>query len=130
MALTPATPADLGDEQYVLLTTYRRTGIGVSTPVWVARDGDALVVATPDSAGKAKRMRGRAKVTLQACGALGKPRRGSAPVAGRAAAVPDDAVEEEMNLLDAKYGIQYRATRAAGLFGRPGHVAVFRITAP
>ncbi len=36
----------LADEQYVLLTTTRRSGDRVPTPVWVARDGDALVVTT------------------------------------------------------------------------------------
>ena len=43
---------------------------------------DALVVGTPDSAGKAKRVRAGTQVTLQACGVLGKPRRGSVPVPG------------------------------------------------
>ncbi len=126
----PTTPAELGDEQYVLLTTYRRTGIGVPTPVWVARDGEALVVGTPASAGKAKRVRAGSQVTLQACGVLGKPRRRSAPVPGRATILPPTEVERALSLLDAKYGIQYRVLRAAGAFGRRGHTAVFRITAP
>lgn len=126
----PTIPADLGDEQYVLLTTYRRSGIGVPTPVWVAREGDTLVVATPDHAGKAKRVRHSPKVTLQACGALGKPRRGSTPVAGRAAIVPVGAGEEAIAPLERKYRLLWRLARAAGLYGRPGHVTVLRITAP
>lgn len=126
----PTTPADLGDEQYVLLTTYRRTGIGVPTAVWAARDGDALVVGTPDHAGKAKRVRNSSQVTVQACGMLGKPRPGSAPVPGRAAILPDDAVEDALALLGAKYGVLFRLARAAGLYGKRGRTAVFRITAP
>lgn len=126
----PKTPADLGDEQYVLLTTYRRSGIGVPTPVWVARDGDALVVGTPDHAGKAKRVRHSRKVTLQACGMTGTPRRGSEPVAGRAEILTGDEAEAALAPLRAKYGIQYRIFRAVGAFGKPGHVVVFRIAAP
>lgn len=33
----------LGDERFVSLTTFRRTGERVSTPVWIARDQDTLV---------------------------------------------------------------------------------------
>ena len=32
---------------YVSLTTFGRTGVPVSTPVWAAPDGDTLVVWTP-----------------------------------------------------------------------------------
>lgn len=124
------TPADLGDERYVLLTTYRRSGIGVPTPVWVARDGDSLLVATPDHAGKAKRVRSSPQVALQACGMTGTPRRGSVAVSGRAEVITGPAAEEAIAPLCVKYGIQYRVARAAGLFGRPGHVLVFRITPP
>jgi len=42
--------------RYVSLTTFRRTGTPVSTPVWVARDGGELVVISVDPAGKLKRL--------------------------------------------------------------------------
>jgi|SRR5919107_1222708 PPOX class probable F420-dependent enzyme len=126
----PSIPADLGDEQYVLLTTYRRSGIGVPTPVWVVRDGDALVVGSPDHAGKVKRVRVSAKVTLQACGILGRPRRGSVPVDGRAELLVGRAAEDAIAPLRAKYGVQYRVLRTVGAFGKPGHLAVLRITTP
>ena len=34
----------LADARFVSLTTFRRSGAPVSTPVWVARDGGSLVV--------------------------------------------------------------------------------------
>jgi len=34
----------------------------VSTAVWVARDGDALVVTTPEASGKVKRLRNNPRV--------------------------------------------------------------------
>jgi uncharacterized protein len=124
------TPADLGDEQFVLLTTYRRSGIGVPTPVWAARNGDALVVTTSDRSGKVTRLRSSPKVTLQACGRTGSPRRGSAPVHGRAEILIGRAANEAAAPLRAKYGLRYKLGRVAQrLFGERGHVVILRITA-
>jgi len=39
---------------YVSLTTFGRTGVPVSTPVWAAPDGDTLVVWTRADSGKRK----------------------------------------------------------------------------
>ncbi|HEX2774447.1 MAG TPA: pyridoxamine 5'-phosphate oxidase family protein, partial [Micromonosporaceae bacterium] len=42
----------LGAERYVLLTTFRKDGRAVPTPVWVARDGAELVAWTVTTSGK------------------------------------------------------------------------------
>jgi PPOX class probable F420-dependent enzyme len=123
------TPADLGDEQYVLLTTYRRSGIGVPTPVWAARNGDALIVTTDVESGKVKRIRRSPQVTLQACNGFGKPRRGSVPVRGRAEILIGRAAKEAARPEYEKYGLLYRLGRTARAFGRRGHVVLLRITA-
>ncbi|KQV26252.1 MULTISPECIES: PPOX class F420-dependent oxidoreductase [unclassified Microcella] len=98
----------LGDQRFLLLTTYRRTGAAVSTPVWVARDGDALLVSTPRDSGKVKRLRNDAQVELTACGRFGRPRRGSRAVraVGR---LQDDqtAVDRVTALLRAKMPLEY-----------------------
>jgi len=103
----------LADEQYVLLTTTRRSGVPVPTPVWVARDGQALVVTTGAESGKVKRVRHTPRVTLQACDRVGTPLFGT-PVVEAQATVHDDA--ESRDHLDAalseKYGVQYAAIRA------------------
>ena len=44
-------------QKTVLLTTYRRDGTPVGTPVNIAVDGDRAVVRTFDTAGKLKRIR-------------------------------------------------------------------------
>ena len=53
VALTPLLA--LADHRFVSLTTFRRSGAPVSTPVWASRDGDLLVVLTPVGSGKVKR---------------------------------------------------------------------------
>jgi uncharacterized protein len=42
----------LPNSTYVSLTTFRRTGVPVSTPVWAAPEGDSLVVWTRADSGK------------------------------------------------------------------------------
>lgn len=120
--------AAFAGEQYVLLTTTRRSGVAVATPVWVAPHGESLVVTTGAEAGKIKRIRHTPRVTLQACDRVGKPLEGAAVVEAYAT-VHDD--EESLAQLDAalsaKYGVQYAAIKAMSkLRGRraPGSVMV------
>lgn len=72
----------LADARFVSLTTFRRSGERVSTPVWVGRDGDALVVLTPAGSGKVKRLRRDPRVELAPCGRFGKVDDGAVPVPG------------------------------------------------
>ena len=74
----------LADARFVSLTTFRRSGERVSTPVWVGRDGEALVVLTPAGSGKVKRLRRDSRVELAPCGRFGKVEDGVVPVAGTA----------------------------------------------
>jgi PPOX class probable F420-dependent enzyme len=61
------------DEKYVLLTTFRKNGDGVATPVWIVSlpDGTAGFTTEIDS-GKVKRIRNNPSVTLQPCTLRGK----------------------------------------------------------
>ena len=61
------------DEKYVLLTTFRKSGDGVATPVWIVAlpDGTAGFTTEIDS-GKVKRVRNNPSVTLQPCNLRGK----------------------------------------------------------
>jgi PPOX class probable F420-dependent enzyme len=62
----------LPSSAYVSLTTFRRTGVPVSTPVWAAPDGDSLVVWTRTDSGKVKRLRHTSRVTLAPCDFRGR----------------------------------------------------------
>ena len=82
---SPSAFTTLGDEQFVSLTTFRRSGEAVSTPVWIARDGDDLVVTTPAMSGKVKRLRNSGRVEMRPCDRMGKVKEGATVVAGTAA---------------------------------------------
>ncbi len=124
----------LADEQYVLLTTTRRSGDRVPTPVWVARDGDGLVVTTGAEAGKVKRIRHTPRVTLQACDRVGRPLDGAPMIVAHATVHDDEASRAALDAaLSEKYGVQYAAIRAMGrLRGRrsPGSVVLRLVAEP
>ena len=84
----------LADERFISLTTYRRTGEPVSTPVWVGRDGEALVVLTPADSGKVKRLRRDPRVEIRPCGRFGKVAEGATALAGTAE-LREDPVDVE-----------------------------------
>ena len=63
----------LGSEKYVLLTTFRRDGRAVATPLWVVPDGAGLGFWTVAGSGKLKRIRNSGRVTVAACDLRGNP---------------------------------------------------------
>ena len=123
--------AALGDEKFVSLTTFRKTGVGVATPVWIAREGDALVVTTPSGSGKVKRLRNNARVELQPCSRRGTVEDGAPTVAAVAELVEGP---EAMRRLDAalkpKYRLEYLVVMTIEKIMRRGHTdrVMLRIT--
>ncbi len=114
----------LGDSQYVSVTSYRRNGQGVPTPVWVVRDGDALAIWTPTGSGKVKRIRRDPAVLVAPCDFGGKLL--GEPVGGRAAVLDSSGTERVRGLLRRKYGLMGRLTLIGSRLrrGRTGTVAI------
>ncbi|MCF3120860.1 MULTISPECIES: PPOX class F420-dependent oxidoreductase [Streptomyces] len=59
--------------KYLLVSSYRKDGTLVPSPVWVVRDGDALGIWTPTESWKVKRIRRRADVLVGPCDVRGNP---------------------------------------------------------
>ena len=70
--LEKATFPEIRKEQCIALTTFRRTGQAVTTPVWFAERLGTIYVETHADAGKLKRLRHTARVTLAPCTYSGK----------------------------------------------------------
>lgn len=98
--------ATLNSEQFISLTTFRKTGVGVPTPVWFALDGDDLLVTTPALSGKVKRLRNNPRVEMRPCGRLGKVADDAPIIIGTATIEPDSAHANAV--LKEKYGMEYR----------------------
>ncbi|WP_345625062.1 PPOX class F420-dependent oxidoreductase [Rugosimonospora acidiphila] len=107
----------LGNRRYVLLTTVRGNGTPVPTPVWVVRDGDRLAVWTGAGAGKVKRIRRNASVTIAPCTVRGRPL--GEPAAASAHLLPAEDTLRIIDLIIKKYRLQgrlvtWRARRRPG----------------
>ncbi|GAB3715021.1 PPOX class F420-dependent oxidoreductase [Mariniluteicoccus flavus] len=100
---------DLADEDFVSPTTFRRSGAAVPTTVWLGRDGDALVVITPASSGKLKRLAHTSRVELRPCSRRGKVEPGAPTLTGHATVIDDPVgVARVRGIMARKYGLEFR----------------------
>jgi PPOX class probable F420-dependent enzyme len=108
----------LTDEKYMLLTTFRRDGTPVATPVWVAPlDGGAVGFWTSSGSGKAKRLAHTARVTVQPCDGRGRIKAGSAPIDATARVVTGAELDTIRQKIVAKYGFMTKIAQFLGTLG-------------
>lgn len=99
---------EIGRAQFVLLTTFRRSGAGVPTPVWVTVLDDRLAVVTPAGSGKVERLGHDPTVTVQACSPRGVPRPGAPVFRGTATVTGDQQVLDRVwHLVHRKYWLPF-----------------------
>ena len=91
---------------YVSLTTFRRTGVPVPTPVWAAPDAETLVVWTRTDSGKVKRLRHTSKVTVAPCDIRGRV--DGPAVDGVAAFVAHTEWRSALAALRRAYGLKFQ----------------------
>ena len=89
--------------KYLSLTSFRRDGSGVATPMWFVGDNGHLVVETDADSFKVKRIRRDPHVRIAVCDARGRLR-GEA-VDAEARILPDSERERVERLLAQKYRI-------------------------
>lgn len=65
-------PAPIHNQKYISLTTYRKNGAGVATPVWFGEENGKLYVMTRSDMGKSKRIRNNPQVRVAPCTIRGK----------------------------------------------------------
>jgi len=73
MSTAPPTLEELRDQRTVLLTSFKRDGTSVGTPVHVAFDGSAADVRTYDKARKFERSRRQSGISLAPSTVRGVP---------------------------------------------------------
>jgi PPOX class probable F420-dependent enzyme len=97
--------------KYMLLTTYRKSGAAVSTPVWeVPLIGGRIGMWTGAGTGKWQRIRNNPAVTVQACNARGRPKPGGAVHTGTAMILKTGDNSAEIRAqIQTKYGRFQRA---------------------
>jgi uncharacterized protein len=66
--------AQFGDQKYISLETFKKSGEGVKTPVWFVLHNDALYVYTEADSWKVKRIGNNPRVRVAVCNVRGKVR--------------------------------------------------------
>ncbi|MGW0365762.1 PPOX class F420-dependent oxidoreductase [Streptomyces sp. NPDC002990] len=118
---------ELGRARYVSLTTFRKDGTPVPTPVWAVADGGELYVWTRSDAWKVKRIRNNGRVTLTACDVRGRVEDGAPVLEGRARLLDDAGLRRVRKLMSRKYTWQFWAVDVPAALVRRGkrpHTAI------
>ncbi|HEU0249149.1 MAG TPA: PPOX class F420-dependent oxidoreductase [Solirubrobacteraceae bacterium] len=97
------TTAEVAERKRTLLTTFRRSGVPVSTPVWAAEAGGRFYVRSERTAGKVKRLRNDSRVLIAPCTVRGRPL--GAPLEARSSVVPEDREQIAEQALVRRYGL-------------------------
>lgn len=111
--------------KYVQLTTFRKDGTPVASPLWAAADGSTLLMWTETDSWKVKRIRRDPHVIVQACDVRGKNLQGQA-VEGTATILDSAGTDRARNAITKKYGILGWILVKASLLrrGRSGTVGI------
>ena len=112
----------LAGHHYLALTTYRKNGTPVVTPVWFVSDGERLAIWTSLASGKVKRLRHTPRVHLA-------PSTHSGRLLGRVEAgvahfVPSEQAGRWERAFQAKYGWQQRLFALMWRLQRQAHVYI------
>jgi hypothetical protein len=103
--------------RYLSVTSFKRDGTGVATPVWFVSDGTRLFALTDLHSAKIRRIRRNPHVLVASCRVDGKLR--TEQVAGRAEALTATAeLERVQKLLLARYRTSYRVVMLFYRLGR------------
>jgi len=96
----------LTGQQFISLTTFRKDGRGVPTPVWFAEANSTLYFQTQPSTGKVKRLRNVTRVTVASCTRSGEVTGPAVEAIARELTRTDDIANAEAALAN-----KYKMTR-------------------
>jgi uncharacterized protein len=119
--------------KYLNITSYKRSGTAVATPVWFVEQDGRLLVETDAASGKVKRIRHNPAVLVAECSASGRLRGGQ--LSAVAELLPQTEVARVHRLILAKYRADLivigplRALQSALHLGSPRtHPVILSIT--
>ncbi|MFE3021738.1 PPOX class F420-dependent oxidoreductase [Streptomyces sp. NPDC059256] len=101
------TAADFASARYLSVTTFRKNGTGVATPVWFAEDGGKLYAWTRTDSYKVKRLRNDSRVVVSVCDVRGRIAEGAPTAEGTAELLDAEGTARVRSLLAHKYTWQF-----------------------
>jgi PPOX class probable F420-dependent enzyme len=103
--------------RYLSVTSFKRDGTGVATPVWFVSDGERLFALTDLHSAKVRRIRRNPHVLIASCRPGGKLRREPVPARVEVlTATPQ--LERVQELLIERYKLSYRVVMLIYRLGR------------
>jgi PPOX class probable F420-dependent enzyme len=109
---------EISRESYVSLTTYRKDGTAVATPVWFVVNGPELLVISNADAWKVKRIRNNSHVMVTVCDFRGRVAPGAVSAEGTARLLDEAGTGAGRALLARKYAM----SRIGNWFARILHL--------
>ena len=126
---------ELDHARYISLTTFKKDGSPVASPVWITGAAGAYAFTTGGKSWKARRLLRNCSVEVQVCDMRGRVTPPATRYVGTGeVADSPEAVAAAERALAAKYGWQFHATRffegLKGRFGRgePHEAVAIRLT--
>ncbi|WP_405406285.1 PPOX class F420-dependent oxidoreductase [Streptomyces sp. NBC_01104] len=98
---------DFARSEYVSLTTYRKDGTPVATPVWAAVDGGELFVWTKTDSWKVKRLRNDNRVRVTVCDVRGRIAEGAPSADGTGRLLDERGTARVRRVIGRKYTWKY-----------------------
>lgn len=111
-------PARLAASKQISLTTYRKNGAAVATPVWHVANDNILTTVSAADAGKVKRIRNNPRVQVTPCDIRGRTAQGAVPLPATATLLPPSETEAARRLMETRY----LTARIGGWFVRTFHL--------
>lgn len=94
--------SSIGKARYLSITSYKRDGTPVATPVWVVTRGEFLFALTRANSWKVKRIRRDPVIRVAVCDMRGRLQSPNWPATGRILSGGGEQMVRE--LMDEKYG--------------------------
>lgn len=107
---------EIGHSKYISLTTYRKDGTPVATPVWhVVQDGVLYLISDAD-AWKVKRIRKNSHVVVTVCNFRGRIAPGAPSAEGTARLLDEAETQTGRRLIARKYFLSRLGNQLVSMF--------------
>ena len=118
----------LKGQQFCLLTTFRKDGTQVGTPMWFASEDKTIYMSTTGGSVKVKRMRREPRLKLGPCDSGGRATGPQVEAQGRVLDPESDEGQRGERLLAQRYGLKRRLLMWGLRFAKDKSRAILAVT--
>ena len=116
----------LKDQDYCLLTTFKKSGDGVPSPMWFVAQKDTVYMTTRGQSWKVKRIRNNNEVTIGWCNSSGS-KHGKLYPASASIITEGSEFENALIALNKKYGLKKKLIDFGLKFAKDKTEAVLKV---